>query len=185
MAKAAIIHGTGGSPSGNWFPWLAAELQTRGYEAITPKMPTPAGQSLAGWLEAFAEQVGTIDDSTLLIGHSIGAVFLARLLERASVPVRSCVFVCPFTGELGLPEFDLLNATFVRGGFDWPTIRANGGEMSVICGDDDPYVPMVQPLEFAQGLGVTPIIVPGGKHLNAAAGMTSLPRVLECLNIDG
>ena len=184
MTKAAIIHGTGGSPSGNWFPWLSAEIESRGIRVIVPQMPTPDGQSLDSWIDVFNREVGEIGGATLLIGHSIGAVFIARYLERLSCSVAASVFVCPFIRSLGLPEFDTLNASFLNGSFDWPKIRANGGRITVLCSDDDPYVPISQPLDFAKHLDVSPIVVRGGKHLNQEGGFTQLPVVLKCLNFD-
>ena len=75
MDKFAIIHGTKGSPEGNWFQWLSTELIKRGAQVTIPRMPTPEGQSLDNWLAAFSEQVGPIDQSTTVIGHSVGIFF--------------------------------------------------------------------------------------------------------------
>jgi uncharacterized protein len=181
MEKIVIIHGTKGSPMGNWFPWLSAELTKRGAEVIIPRMPTPEGQSLDSWLAAFAEQVGAVDRSTTVIGHSVGAVFLLRLLERAIQPIGRCVFVAGFTSAIGIPEYDILNATFVNDNYNWIAIRANAGDILCFSGDDDPYVPMAQGLEVARNLNVIPYIVPKGGHLNTASGFIAFPLLLEKL----
>jgi predicted alpha/beta hydrolase family esterase len=181
MKKVAIIHGTGGSPEGNWFPWLASELQTLGLEVIVPRMPTPENQSLQTWLAAFEEQVGTIDQTTTVIGHSIGAVCLLRILEQAASPIGCSVFVAGLTGRIGIPEFDFLNATFVERPFKWETIRQNAGLVICLSGDNDPYVPLAQGLEIAKNLHVTPTLVKGGGHLNAGSGYLTFPLLLEML----
>jgi esterase/lipase len=44
--KVFIIHGVGGYPEENWFPWLKAELENRGHEVHVPQFPTPENQAL-------------------------------------------------------------------------------------------------------------------------------------------
>ena len=177
--KVVIIHGTGGSPDGNWFPWLSAELTKRKFDVVVPRMPTPEGQSLAAWLTAFDQLVGPVDANTILIGHSVGAVFLLRLLERVQNPVRSSFFVAGFSGFLGLPKFDTLNSTFVNGGYNWKAIRSNAGEVFCYSGSDDPYVPLAQAIDLAKNLGVEAQIIEGGGHLNAEFGYRTFPLILN------
>ena len=180
--KIAIIHGTMGSPEGNWFPWMAAELSKSGAEVIVPRMPTPGGQTLDNWLSEFAKQVGPIDNSSTVVGHSIGAVCLLRLLERASAPIGVSVFVAGLTGFIGIPEFDKLNASFVQEPFNWEAIRKNAGTALCFSGDDDPYVPLSQGLEIAENLRVTPRIISKGGHLNADSGYVTFPALLHELS---
>ena len=181
MNKFVIIHGTGGSPEGNWFPWLAKKLGARGAEVVVPRLPTPEGQNLASWLAAFAEQAGKIDESTTVIGHSCGAVCLLRILEVSADPIGCSVFVAGLTGALNIPQFDSLNATFVDRPFDWETIRRNAGRVLCFSGDNDPYVPLAQGLEIAEMLHIQPTIVADGGHLNAESGYTTFPLLLEKL----
>lgn len=180
-----IIHGTKGSPSANWFPWLAAQLRARGAGVLIPQMPTPEGQSLASWLTALSQQVSTVDSQTCIIGHSVGAVFLLRYLERCAGPLGSSVFVAGFTGTLGNPEYDQLNSTFVDTSYDWIKIRRNAGRIVCIAGDDDPYVPLSQPSELAEHLGAQLQLIPGGGHLNSEFGYDSFPMLLEQLLTSG
>jgi predicted alpha/beta hydrolase family esterase len=174
-----IVHGTKGSPEGNWFPWLAAELKKLGKKVFVPRMPTPDGQNLTQWLAALKQQVGDIDSQTCIIGHSIGAVFLLRYLEQALVPIGASVFVAGLTGAIGIPEYDSLNSTFVGSGYDWPKIKSNAGRILCIAGDNDPYVPIYQPIEMAKMLGVSLKIIQGGGHLNAESGYFAFPELLE------
>jgi len=179
MKKAAIIHGTKGSPDGNWFRSVAAELEADGFKTCIPQFPTPEGQSLEAWLEHFKSKVGDLDQNSLVIGHSIGAVFALRLLERLKAPIHTAVFVAGFTGPLGLPDYDPLNATFVAGSFNWSRIRTNAGNLICLNGDKDPYVPFEQGKEIADSLGAENLVIEGGGHLNGEFGFISFPRLLE------
>ena len=179
MKKAAIIHGTKGSPDGNWFRSIAIDLEAKGFRVYIPQFPTPEGQELENWLRHFESQVGELDQHSLLIGHSVGAVFLLRLLERLKTPIDTVVLVAGFTGSLGLPEYDELNATFVDGSFDWSRIRASVKNVICLNGDNDPYVPFHQGKEIADSLGAENLIVKGGGHLNAEFGYTVFPELLR------
>ncbi len=181
MSKVAIVHGTGGSSTGNWFPWIAAELGKYGAQVIVPQMPTPEGQSLESWLSTFQEKVGPLDSSTTVIGHSVGAVFLLRLLERLQSPIGCSVFVAGLTGSIGIPEYDTLNASFVGDPYDWTKVRRNAGHVLCLSGENDPYVPLAQGLEIGRNLGVEPLVIKEGGHLNAEFGYTTFPLLLEAL----
>lgn len=179
MLKAVIIHGTQGSPDGNWFPWLSAELGQRGVQCYVPQFPTPEGQSLENWLKVFAAQAGPLDKESLLIGHSVGAVFALRLLERLEHAIGAAVLVAGFTGKLNLPEYDALNSSFVESRFDWSRIRQRARKFICLSGENDPYVPAEQGREIANNLMVRHVLIAGGGHLNAESGFIAFPRLIE------
>jgi len=177
--RAVIVHGTYGDPGENWFPWLADEVRAKGHDAVIPRMPTPDGQTLDGWLRAFEEQVGPVREDDWLVGHSLGVGFVLRVLEKNG-PVGAAALVSGFIGELGLADFDPLNAPFFETPFDWQTIKENvTGPLRVYNGDDDPYVPSQKGRELAQELGVDVTVVPSGGHINAEAGYTRFQQLLD------
>jgi predicted alpha/beta hydrolase family esterase len=179
--KALILHGTYGSPTENWFPWLRAELEKRGYEVAVPELPTPENQSVDSWLGALRGQVKWgLDKDTVLVGHSCGATFiLSGILSKAESPVGATFLVSPFIHDLGDERFDKLNYTFTHQQFDWNKIKQNAGKVTILYGDNDPYVPASEPREIADHLGVEPIIVSDGGHLNTEAGYNNFPKLLE------
>ncbi len=180
--KAIIIHGTKGSPQGNWFPWLSNELQSLQVETQVPEMPRPENQSLESWLEAFKKQCGEPGQGTILIGHSIGAILVLRLLEKIHFPILCTVLVSAPYGDIGIPEYDLLNSSFFSKPFNWLSIRKHGGYIKFFMGDNDPYVPQKQLFDIAQALEVTPKIINNGGHLNAESGYTTFPLLLDFLS---
>src|SRR4051794_39170663 len=121
--RAVVVHGAYGSPQENWFPWLVGELKGQGLDTYLPTFPTPDGQTLDAWKAVFAERVGHLDESTILIGHSLGVGFILNLLENARTPVLGTFLVSAFVGLLGLPDFDSINASFIDREFDWRRIK--------------------------------------------------------------
>ena len=144
-------------------------------------MPTPEGQNIENWLEELRRQAGALDETTTLIGHSLGATFLLRVLERQKVPMAQSVFVAGLLGPIGIAEYDQLNSTFIATSYDWSTIQRNAGSVICVSGEGDPYVPAEQGAELAAKLGVQNHIVPKGGHLNSEFGYTSFQQLLGLL----
>jgi predicted alpha/beta hydrolase family esterase len=177
--RIVIVHGAYGNPNENWFPWLRDELSERGHEVIVPALPTPEGQSLTSWKRAFEQSVGALDQTTVVVGHSAGATFILRLLENQDEPILAAILVSAFTGDLGLPEFDEINATLGRGDFAWDHIRDMAKTWRLYTSDDDPYVPFAKPTLLSEKLGIPITLIKGGKHLNRAAGYAEFPALRD------
>lgn len=175
--KLIIIHGTGGEPGENWFPWLASKAAAAGLDVAVPQFPTPDGQTPEAWLSALDQAAGSLGPYTTLVGHSLGCALILRALERPGEPVEASIFASGFVGEIGSPDFDPLNAPFFVDPFDWEAIRARAGVTEVLMGDDDPYVPLAKGRELASLVGVEPTVIAAGGHLNAAAGYSEFPQL--------
>lgn len=180
MTKFFIIHGTEGSPEGNWFPWLKRELESIGHIVFVPAFPTPEGQSLDNWLKTFEYYIHLIDEDTVFIGHSLGSAFILNVLEKLNLPkpVRACFLVAGFTGLLGNKHYDKLIKTFIARKFDWKKIRNNCKRFYVISSDNDPYVPLEKGQELAKNLKIELIIIPKAGHINSEFGYTKLQFLL-------
>ncbi len=176
--KAFIIHGAYGNPQENWFPWLKEKLESLGWKVYVPKFPTPEGQTLENWMKVFGNYIPLVDKDTVFIGHSLGVPFILHLLERLEKPVKASYLVAGFSREIGIPEFDKINASFL-GKFDWDRIRENCREFVVFHSDNDPYVPLELGKEVAEKLNAKFILVSGAGHFNEKAGYTEFPRLLD------
>ena len=181
--RVVVLHGAHGGPDTNWFPWLHDALEAQGLEVVRPRLPTPQGQSLAAWLDAYDRAVGPLPPAaTVLVGHSLGAAFALRLVERATEPVTGLLLAAGFIGALGLPDYDPINASFFAAPFEWTGIRARKGRVCCCwAGDDDPYVPLERSQDVADRLEVGLEIIPGGGHLNAETGFTTFPRLRDAV----
>lgn len=90
-----IIHGSFGSPFGNWFPWLRKELRRRSKEVYTPDFPTGVGfQNYENWAKLLKVYLdaGLITENTTIFAHSIAPVFVCKFLVENKVKVKKLVF---------------------------------------------------------------------------------------------
>ena len=182
MGRLLIIHGTGGSPQGNWFPWLGQSAKRSGYEVLAPRFPTPNGQSLQSWSEILKKDAGSLKSGDVLVAHSIGGAFALRALEQSKAQTEAAFIISGFVHQLGLPDFDPLTKTFVSDPFDWKAIRKNSKRFFVYHGTDDPYVPLRLGQEIAENLGVPLTVIDRGGHLNAESGYTRFDQLLADLD---
>ncbi|HSE29720.1 MAG TPA: alpha/beta hydrolase [Candidatus Saccharimonadales bacterium] len=131
--RAIIFHGTGGRPDVCWYPWLAEQLTANGYEVEVPFYPEINQESI----ETFAPKVlakHTINESTVLIGHSGGAPLILSLLERIESPVKQAILVAGYSTPPNANPEPVLQKTY-----NWNKIKQNSKQFYFINSIDDPY----------------------------------------------
>ena len=180
--KALIFHGTYGSPQGNWFEWLQEHLMMEGWQVAIPTLPTPEEQSLDNWKQALATQVPGFQDVDVMIGHSCGGSFALRLLEEGLAQPQQTILVSAVIDALG-NQFDELNKSFVDMSFDWEKIKSACENIIVFHGDNDPYVSLSQAETISTKLSAPLTLIKDGGHINADAGYTEFPEILEFLDV--
>lgn len=178
MREVFIFHGTGGNPEGNWFPWLKSELEKIGCNVTVPRFPTPQGQSLESWLATLNEYKRQINEKTILIGHSLGGLFLLRVLERLSHPVAAAFFVAAPIGVKPILYYEG-DEKFSGFGFDWTEIKKKAKHFFVYHSGNDPYVSLANGEGLAKNLGVKLSFIPNAGHINAESGWASFPLLLS------
>ncbi|MBI4096539.1 MAG: serine hydrolase family protein [Candidatus Levybacteria bacterium] len=181
-----IVHGWGGNPRENWFPWLRKELEAKGFEVFVPQLPDPENPRIYNWVPKLAEAVGTNqDEQTYFVGHSMGCQTIARYLENLpeNIQVGGAVFVAGFfkrlTGledEPGVPETD---KHWLGTPLDLAKVKSHLLKSVAIFSDNDPYVPLDNQGDFRDKLGSKIIIEHQMGHFNESAGIIQLPIALK------
>jgi len=179
MVTVFIIHGTEGSPEGNWFPWLKIELEKLGCRVFVPRFPTPENQNLESWMMVFEKYKQYLDGNSIVVGHSLGPAFLLNVLERYDRRIKAAFFIAGFTGLLGNRKYDDLNKTFADRSFDWKKIKGNCKKFYVISSDDDPYVPLERGRNISKNLEAEFIIIKNAGHINQEFGYRKFDLLLE------
>lgn len=179
MSNIFIIHGTYGSPEENWFPWLKEELEHLGHKVWIPRFPTPENQSLQNWLKIFDGYREYLDEETIMVGHSLAVAFILNIIEELKKPIKAAFLVSGFMSYLGNKKFDGPNSSFVSPILDWNIVKANCRKFVVFHSNNDPYVPLSKAEFVAKRLGINIKLISNGGHLNAEAGYTRFPELLE------
>ncbi len=182
MKRAVFLHGTDGSPEGNWFPWLKAKLEAAGYEVWAPLLPgndAPNRETYGDFL--FGSGWDFTDN--IVVGHSSGAVELLNLLMDKRCPrIKLAVVVSAWTGGIphGYPaDTHIFDHLFPPKGFKFRAIRAKADKIVFLHGSDDPYCPVDQGWDLASRLKAPITIVPNGHHLGAQ--FSELPPVWNAI----
>lgn len=102
MKRAIIVHGWGGTPQEGWFPWLKKDLEKKGFSISVPQLPDTEHPHIKTWVPALAVAVGTPDQETYLVGHSMGCQTIIRYLEtlKEGKKIGGAVFVAGFIRPL-------------------------------------------------------------------------------------
>lgn len=182
MSEILIFHGTGGSPEGNWFPWLKNELEQTRNQVYIPKFPDPReGNHLEDWLKVLEKYKGYINEQSILVGHSLGGLFLLRVLERLEKPVKGVLFVAAPIGVKPILYYGS-DEKFSGFEFDWEKIKKGALNFVVYHSDNDPYVSLENGEELAKHLGVKLTFIPQAGHINAESGFIKFDPILEDIN---
>ncbi len=178
--RASIFHGYGATPEDHWFGWLAEHLDRAGFRTDVPALPESQAPAPDRWVAAVAKAVGTPDEGSVVVAHSLGCLAVLRYLASLSAPWRlgHLVLVAGFVDTL--PALPVLDG-FIGDGTDPAGVREKVASLTVLRSDDDPYVPVEHTDRLAGLLGTTALVVPGAGHFLADEGVTSLPQALEAI----
>lgn len=179
MYDTLIVHGSYGSPFGNWFPWLAHSLEQRGRKVLVPQFPIREFQNLSNWTKILDAYRDFLAPDIIVYAHSLGPAFIANYAPLRGIRISRAVLVVPFHAMIGIPDFDAVNRTFMEIPDGPAQLREACQEITCVFSDNDPYVPQSDCESFTNAVGGKRVIVPGGGHLNAEAGFTEFPLLLD------
>lgn len=185
MTKAVIVHGWGKSPDSIWYPWLARELESRGYEVRIPEMPQTDKPEILLWVNALREAVGDADSELLLIGHSIGCQTIMRFLQTLTEgrKVGLCIFIAPWfmLKNLESPVEWEVAREWLETPIPYELIVDKTSQFITIFSDNDPFVQTNNVKAFENKLNAKTRIEHGLGHFDEEA-LIELPAVLEELD---
>lgn len=174
VRKALILHCWYGNPKGDWYPWIKKELEKKGYKVFAPDLPTMRTNlpDMEKQLAVIGKTV-EVDEDTMVIGHSLGAVLALRLAEKESFQKMFLVSGWDFndlTKEHRLFWPDKINHS---------EIIKNVNEVYVFHSDNDPYITACQAEDMSKRLNGRFILIKGMGHFTKKGGVTKIPEILN------
>ena len=174
MKNIFIIHGSYGSPQGNWFPWLKKELSKLGHRVLVPQFPIPSpdkqdstygGHKLSEWIETLDEYNRYINSDTIFIAHSRGCVFTYSYLSKIRSSVSATFLVAPWMNFLWYPKKNKKVDSFHVTPFDWKKIKKGSRYFEIYQSTNDD-TPVSEGEEIAKKLNASLIVVKNAGHFN-------------------
>lgn len=115
----------------HWIPWTRNWLMGLGFEVETPMMPEPWKPNYEAYKNIFDQL--TVNENTILIGHSCGSAFLVRWLGETKRSVAKLILVAPWK----IPDTgDVDRVAFYTYPID-PTISLRVGEIVLFTSDNE------------------------------------------------
>jgi len=121
-----------------WSDSLRKDLGSR-FDVLLPKMPNPMNAKYDEWRILFKKITSLLDNNVILIGHSLGAVFLVKYLSENKFPkkILATLLVSPPYDDKGMEES--------LGDFILPKsldkLNKQGGKIFIYQSKDDKVVP--------------------------------------------
>jgi predicted alpha/beta hydrolase family esterase len=151
------------------------------FEIIKPRMPLSENAKYDEWKIHFERYFPQLRNNIILIGSSLGGIFLAKYLSENRFPknILSTYLVCP-PYDNSIPEEDLV------GGFklkpDLSLIEKNSKKIHLLFSKDDDVVPVSQAKKYEKKLKNANIVIYESK--NGHFKISKFPEIIRMIKED-
>ena len=163
-------------PKKRWRIALAEQLGKEGYQVFTPEMPNNQNAHYKEWKIWFEKMIPFLNDDVILVGHSLGGIFLPKYLSENIFPkkIKSVILVSPpYDDESLEPPLADFRLEKPLGQF-----AQQCSNIYVVHGDQDPIVPYSHAEKYIKELpGAKLITIKGGDHFT----QPEFPELVELI----
>lgn len=164
--------------------WSGAYLEKslgRRFEIISPRMPLSDYARYRDWAILFKRYLSILRDNYILIGSSLGGVFIAKYLSENKLPKRALsVYLVSPPFDNSLPGEDLAGGFNLRS--DLSLIEKNCKNLYLFFSKDDDVVPVGHAEKYRKKLPRAKIVVykSKGGHFN----IPRFPEIIKLIKAD-
>jgi predicted alpha/beta hydrolase family esterase len=162
------------------FKGWKSRLQERlgdNYEVYPLRMPNGQNAKYLEWMIWFEKYIPFMQDGVILVGHSLGGVFLAKYLSENSFPKKikaTYMVAAPYNEDEGkeMPEFSITHPL--------RKLEEQGGKLFIYHSKDDPVVAFTEMEKYKKELpkAIFRIFEDKG-HFN----MEEFPEIVEDIKV--
>lgn len=151
------------------------------FEIIRPRMPLSDNAKYEEWKIHFERYFPHFRDNIILIGSSLGGIFLAKYLSEHKFPkkILATYLICP-------PFDNTLSKEDLVGGFklkaDLSLIEKNCHNIKLLFSKDDDVVPVVHAEKYRTKLKYAKILI--FKSKNGHFGIAEFPEIVKMIKED-
>ena len=153
----------------------------RNFEIIRPRMPLQDYAKYNDWKIYFERHIPYLRNNVILMGGSLGGIFLAKYLSENKFPkkILSTYLICP-------PFDNTLPGESLAGGFKLKSnlslLEKQAGNLYLLFSKDDDIVPVSHAKKYASKLKKAKIII--YKSKNGHFKISKFPEVVEMIKND-
>lgn len=150
----------------------------KNFEIIRPKMPLKENARYKDWKIFFEKYLKLLDENYILIGFSLGGIFLAKYLSENKLNKKPKA-----TFLIGAPFDNTLSDEELCGGFvlksNLSLLEKNSLHTHLMFSEDDPIVPVVHAYKFQKKLNKSIFYI--YKNKNGHFGVPVFPELVKLI----
>lgn len=161
-----------------WSNEYLEEKLGKDFEIIRPRMPLQDNAKYSDWKIHFERYFPQLRDGVILIGSSLGGIFLAKYLSEHKFPkkILAVYLICaPYDNTL--PGEDLVGGFRLKS--DLSLIEKNSGRVNLLFSENDDVVPVSHADKYAHKLKKSRIII--YPDINGHFKISRFPEIVKMI----
>ena len=151
------------------------------FEIIRPRMPLSENAKYSDWKLYFERFIPLLKNNIILIGNSLGGIFLAKYLSEHKFPkkILSTYLVCPPFDDT-IPTEDLVGGFKLKSNLS--LLEKNSKNLYLLFSKNDDVVPVSHAEKYRNKLKNAKIII--YKNKNGHFKISKFPEIVEMIKSD-
>jgi len=164
-----------------WYEEYLSSKLGRKFQIILPRMPQSDDAKYEDWAIHFQRLIPLLKGKLILIGVSLGGIFLAKYLSEHKFPkkILATYLICP-PYDNTLPTEDLVGGFKLKS--DLSRLQKNSPRLTLLFAQHDDVVPISQAKKFVAKLPQAKIII--YKHIKGHFKVTKFPEIVRMIKAD-